>query len=602
MRLIMRERQAASCLPASIHAFRKAYNDHVFELDMEGGTILIDDEMVAHSHLENSELEGARELLRIASKIGATDTKFDQFVAALESALAETPDSKVLVFSYFRGTLEYLSDRLRKRGWPPLVIHGGVPVARRHEIIEEFRRDPARRVLLSSEVGAEGLDFQFCDVLFNYDLPWNPMRVEQRIGRLDRFGQTSPKIRIFNLVIEDTIETRIFQRLYERIRIFESSIGDLEEILGEKLAELSQEVFRRTLSPEEEMRRADEIAEVIERKRQEEEEFEQAKGELLGQDRLLEEEVRERIRAGNFISAEEIRALVETGLQDHLKQTRLEDNGDGTFVIRPSAALRNFVIEHYTPARADDEVFTRFLSRFDAQRHSRWIPITFDQDRARERPNVEFVTLRHPLAQAIVKQARRRFPDQPVLTKIVAHAPLPAPVDAYFFLYLLTVESVLSIQSVVAVLFDAASGHPCDDLTSYLLSGMQAPRCKLSAPDLDPATWRGLEAQAKAIVARQRDELAAEERSRNEARLAARRASIERFYESKIRAAEDRAQTSQNAKIVRMKVSEAANLRERLRQEIADLERRRTVVANYRLFGGGVVRFTAEAPPARLPG
>src|SRR5207249_3697120 len=122
-------------------------------------------------------------------QIGERDAKFDCFERVLRESLAEDPTSKALVFSFFRGTLEYLGAQLRQRGLRFGVIHGGISMDERRSVIQGFRDDPGIRVLLSSEVGAEGLDFQFCDVLVNYDLPWNPMQVEQRIGRLDRFGQ-----------------------------------------------------------------------------------------------------------------------------------------------------------------------------------------------------------------------------------------------------------------------------------------------------------------------------------------------------------------------------------------------------------------------------
>ena len=86
--------------------------------------------------------------------------------------------------------------------------------------------------MLSSEVGSEGLDMQFCNVIVNYDLPWNPMRVEQRIGRIDRIGQKFDKLHIFNLCIQGSIEDRIYSRLYQKLNIFESTIGELEPILG----------------------------------------------------------------------------------------------------------------------------------------------------------------------------------------------------------------------------------------------------------------------------------------------------------------------------------------------------------------------------------
>ena len=92
------------------------------------------------------------------------------------------------------------------------------------KIRERFRinkeNPEAIDVLLSSEVGCEGLDYEFCSRLVNYDIPWNPMRIEQRIGRIDRFGQKSEKVQIYNFITPGTIEERIFSRCFERLGIF----------------------------------------------------------------------------------------------------------------------------------------------------------------------------------------------------------------------------------------------------------------------------------------------------------------------------------------------------------------------------------------------
>lgn len=112
----------------------------------------------------------------------------------------------------------------------------------KQEIIDRFRENPDIRILISTEVGSEGVDLQFCDTEINYDLPWNPMRLEQRIGRIDRIGQDADNLTIINMICKDSIEDRVLARLYERINIFENSIGEIEEILGPEIQNLMEKV------------------------------------------------------------------------------------------------------------------------------------------------------------------------------------------------------------------------------------------------------------------------------------------------------------------------------------------------------------------------
>lgn len=92
---------------------------------------------------------------------------------------------------------------------------------------------------------------QFCDTEFNYDLPWNPMRLEQRIGRIDRIGQKSDILHIFNMICSDSVEDKVLDRLYNRINIFKNSIGDIEEILGNEIQNLALDLLNRDLTEEE---------------------------------------------------------------------------------------------------------------------------------------------------------------------------------------------------------------------------------------------------------------------------------------------------------------------------------------------------------------
>ena len=132
-------------------------------------------------------------------------------------------NNKALAFSTFRHTLAYIEKHVADAGLRYGLVHGGVPDDQRAELRRRFAlpkdAPEALDVLLSSEVGGEGLDFQFCDLLVNYDLPWNPMRIEQRIGRIDRYGQQSESVAIVNLVTPGTVRghLRTLPDAYRRV-------------------------------------------------------------------------------------------------------------------------------------------------------------------------------------------------------------------------------------------------------------------------------------------------------------------------------------------------------------------------------------------------
>jgi len=224
---IMPERMASSSMIASLQSFKdfKKYGK-LFLSNLDD----IDDE----SDEEISLVEEAKLQLDLiidkGIKIGKTDSKYLKFKEILQG-LEKEGIKQLIVFSFFKKTLEYLYEKLTENNYKVGIIHGDYTVYDRFETINRFRNQEFD-ILLSSEVGSEGLDMQFCNVIVNYDLPWNPMRVEQRIGRIDRIGQKFDKLHIFNLCIANSIEDKIYNRLFEKLNIFEKSIGELEPILG----------------------------------------------------------------------------------------------------------------------------------------------------------------------------------------------------------------------------------------------------------------------------------------------------------------------------------------------------------------------------------
>ncbi len=171
------------------------------------------------------------------------DSKLDALLNLMESIYRDNPKEKILVFTQFVDTLFYLRDLLSKQGYSTYIFYGGMDKVEKQHAVEKFRADEDFSILLSTEIGGEGRNFQFCRILMNYDLPWNPMKLEQRIGRLDRIGQQSKEIFIYNFFLEGTIETDIIFALDKRINLFEESIGQLEPIIGNIEKDMKDLIF-----------------------------------------------------------------------------------------------------------------------------------------------------------------------------------------------------------------------------------------------------------------------------------------------------------------------------------------------------------------------
>ncbi len=177
------------------------------------------------------ELSRIDRVVRLLSRIDV-DSKAKTFVAKLRDLFREDSDAKIIVFTEFRETQDMLVELCSEQGWSSHKFHGQLDPLQKDRAIDMFRMHNGPQILVSTEAGGEGRNFQFAHILINYDLPWNPMRVEQRIGRVDRIGQEHP-VTIFNFHVRGTIEGRILDVLEQRIHLFEESIGGLDPILGE---------------------------------------------------------------------------------------------------------------------------------------------------------------------------------------------------------------------------------------------------------------------------------------------------------------------------------------------------------------------------------
>ena len=220
---------------------------------------------------ERGEIDG---LLRQIAAL-PPDSKLAQLVDTLDE-LTRDDYGQIMVFTQYTDTMDFLRGALREQGYRLLCFSGRggeTPVGNgdewrlidREQVKRRFR-DGDADVLLCTEAAAEGLNFQFCGALVNYDMPWNPMRVEQRIGRIDRVGQRHATIRVVNLHYEGTVETAVYGALRERIGLFEQVVGRLQPILARMPREIADAVLAGGSSPD-----AQNIADRIKRQVSEEE-------------------------------------------------------------------------------------------------------------------------------------------------------------------------------------------------------------------------------------------------------------------------------------------------------------------------------------------
>lgn len=165
----------------------------------------------------------------------------DAKLQALRDKLREIdrlePGAKVLVFTQSRDTLDYLLAELQREGFAPLWYHGDLETLERDRMVARFRDPEGPQLLVSTEAGGEGRNFQFCHWLIHYDLPWSPSAIEQRIGRLDRVGQTQP-VQMVVFRAEGTLAARVVDLFVEDVRVFEETVGGLDAVLEEVEGEL----------------------------------------------------------------------------------------------------------------------------------------------------------------------------------------------------------------------------------------------------------------------------------------------------------------------------------------------------------------------------
>jgi SNF2 family DNA or RNA helicase len=305
---------------------------------------------------------------------------------------------KVLVFTESRDTLEYLEKRLREWGYRVCTIHGGMPLEARIDAEKTFKSEA--EVMVATEAAGEGINLQFCHLMINYDIPWNPNRLEQRMGRIHRYGQTR-EVTIFNLVAADTREGRVLHRLFEKLDEIRAALGSdkvfdvIDELFpGRDLAQLLTEAAANARTLEDILR---EIEIHVD------EDYLRQVRTILGESLATRYIDYTRIQEMNARARE--RRLIPEYTQAFFQRAWEHLGGE----IRPRAGRSGFFSLDKVPSvlrtLAEEDVFKK---RFGLLQR-RYPLVTFDKDLAMKDSRAEFVSFGHPLFEAVLQWIERHL-------------------------------------------------------------------------------------------------------------------------------------------------------------------------------------------------
>lgn len=198
----------------------------------------VEDAIEALSLDANEEIDEIQNILAIAkqAEFQNLDVKVEKLTEIIDMILNEDRNQKVIVFTEFVATQRFLQELLLNRGYSVTTLNGGMTIDERNDALREFRDKTS--IFISTDAGGEGLNLQFANIIINYDLPWNPMKIEQRCGRVDRIGQERD-VHIYNFIVKDTIENRVREVIEEKLSVImdEMGVDKFSDVLDSEVAE-----------------------------------------------------------------------------------------------------------------------------------------------------------------------------------------------------------------------------------------------------------------------------------------------------------------------------------------------------------------------------
>jgi SNF2 family DNA or RNA helicase len=316
----------------------------------------------------------------------------------LESKFNKPHDKKIIIFTESKDTLTYLEEKIRQWGYTVNVIHGGMSLEDRVNAEKVFKNET--QILVATEAAGEGINLQFCHLMVNYDIPWNPNRLEQRMGRIHRYGQDK-EVFIFNLVAEDTREGKVLNRLFKKLDEIRKALGSdkVFDCLGEVLFEknLSQLLIEAAASS----RNIDEILKEID----------------INIDENYISRIKENLGeslATHFIDYTRIKETEKRAKENRLIPEYTESFFKKAF-LRAEGKIKeredNFISIESIPYGIRKITNSDTFKKNYGSILNRYPKVTFDKEVAFKNQDSEFVTFGHPLFEAVMKWVENNFTD-----------------------------------------------------------------------------------------------------------------------------------------------------------------------------------------------
>jgi len=406
--LIMPERRAASCLPAMYASLDSR------ELDPDDFNWFdnIPEEYKKTGH--NSPIT----TIANRPKLPSQDSKFDSLKTIIDNILkGDGHDSKkkIMLFCAFHATIKYLNDTIKRLYSNVHVetLSGEDDTDARLDKKERFKEVNKPAILICTDVAGEGLDFQFCHYLINYDMPWNPSKLEQRVGRIDRIGQESEKVIIINLVNKYTIEDHIMALLFERVKLFNSTIGPLGDILNQCENNFSAAALSLKRTPKEKEKYEQKIMENMERQIREQKRFEKQQIELVGVMDYLYDEMR---KNHNYFGKTELEFIWKSFIAKYSKENNIkvnQDYKDNIYMLHVDSKVKAMLTElneQGLVGKFNKKKLEHYRSLINALEENRSsLFFTFDHECALAKLKIQFFNINHPLMQGAISWMKKDY-------------------------------------------------------------------------------------------------------------------------------------------------------------------------------------------------